>query len=333
MKRAGLTIAILAGLSLALSSSALAAPTVPSGSSVEAYATGLGTPFSIAFSPGGEFGYTGQLFVGTVTGSGEAIYRVPSKGNVIAFPHVRDGGRSQGFAFAPLGSTWTPGLYEVADQRINRYDANGKRTQVLGGIGNEQQDIAFGPSGAWNGSIYFTDSWSPDGLRAIDPNGSARLVTNLPEDVQGLAFGPGGNWGTNLCLCFGRLDNTVGGIRTVDADGVMSDFLVSSSWGQRVLDLAFDTYDMYGGDLFVSERDTNTIYRITSQGQKSVYATGFSFSSADVWTGDIAFGPDGAMYVADAGVGTVWRIVPEPATLCLLVSGGIGLVLRRRNKA
>ena len=64
----------------------------------------------------------------------------------------------------------------------------------------------------------------------------------------------------------------------------------------------------------------------------SLFASGFTWGSADTYTADITFGPDGAMYVADGQSGVVWRVTPEPGTLCLLaVSALVGLRSRRRG--
>lgn len=63
--------------------------------------------------------------------------------------------------------------------------------------------------------------------------------------------------------------------------------------------------------------------RYTGPGQYEVLGTGFD----PMW--DIAFGPDGALYLADFNSDRVLRVVPEPSALALLAVGGL-MALRRR---
>ncbi|MBN2374830.1 MAG: LamG domain-containing protein [Sedimentisphaerales bacterium] len=61
----------------------------------------------------------------------------------------------------------------------------------------------------------------------------------------------------------------------------------------------------------MSDFENDVIFEIDPLGNVTTFATDFSFSSTPYHKydgGDIVFGPDGAMYIADGGAGTVWRI-------------------------
>ncbi len=82
---------------------------VPDGYTVEAYVTGLRNPTAIAFSPGGDFGYEGQLCVGDSCPDSGTIYRVPSMNNM-AFFTVGAGNLPRGAnpAIGPMGPPGRP---------------------------------------------------------------------------------------------------------------------------------------------------------------------------------------------------------------------------------
>ncbi len=60
-------------------------PIVPEGYYIEPYITGFANVNAIAFSPGGEFGYEGQLIAADSRPDPGTIYTVPQKGEKIFF--------------------------------------------------------------------------------------------------------------------------------------------------------------------------------------------------------------------------------------------------------
>ncbi|HUT59641.1 MAG TPA: PEP-CTERM sorting domain-containing protein [Phycisphaerae bacterium] len=86
----------------------------------------------------------------------------------------------------------------------------------------------------------------------------------------------------------------------------------------------------FGGDMYMAHLGRGAIYRIDPNGNRTLFADGLCLP--EFWAGDLVFGPDGAMYVADGGNDTVWRITPEPGTLALLGGGAMALLMRRRRR-
>jgi len=71
-----------------------------------------------------------------------------------------------------------------------------------------------------------------------------------------------------------------------------------------IFNVAFGPYDaVWKGDLFATAR--SSVYRIRSDGTITLVGTGFDNSH------DLAFGPDGALYVADRNANAIYRITPN----------------------
>ncbi|MHC4911962.1 MAG: LamG-like jellyroll fold domain-containing protein [Planctomycetota bacterium] len=294
-----------------LSGHAWAEPVVQPGYAVEAYVTGLQNTNAIAFSPGGDFGYEGELFVGDSRPNPGTIYRVPSKDDKIFFASAADN-EPRTFEFAPVGSPLASGLYVCEAYSIKRYDSSGARTHFAG-VHAFGWDLAFAPDGRFRNNLFHADGWEPSGeaVREWMPDGTQTvLVGPLPEETSGLAFGPGGAFGEDLYVAFSSSRGSTPAIRKVTPDGIMTDFVVSGEFAQTN-QLAFDTTGNFNGNLFVSDFERDVIFEINPSGEVSVFASELSFSSTPHHKcdgGDLAFGPDGALYVADGGGGVVWRI-------------------------
>jgi hypothetical protein len=77
-----------------------------------------------------------------------------------------------------------------------------------------------------------------------------------------------------------------------------------------------DLYTVSGGHLL----RYNTSLGSPTYGLSTDIGSGFESAM------DIEFGPDGALYVSTYAEDTIFRIVPEPATLSLLALGGLAVL-------
>lgn len=311
---------IILTLTLFTNMSSAQIPTVPNGYYIEPYAAGFKNVNAIAFSPGGEFGYEEQLFVGDSRPDPGTIYRVPQKNEIIYFTNSEDD-TPRSFAFAPTNSTYQQGLYVSQAYEIRKYNSDGTSIKFAS-INAFGWDIEFNDSAGFGNYLYHADGWEPasdgEAIRKWFPDGSQiPLITDLPEETSGLAFSPSDDFGDYLYVAFSSMRGSTPAIRKIQPDGSISDFVVSPLFKQTN-QLAFDTTGYFNSNLFVSDWENNVIFEIDPNGDVSTFATGFSFSDTPYHIndgGDILFGTDGAMYIADGGAGTVWRIAQMPDNL------------------
>jgi len=293
-------------------------PQVPLGYAVEEYVRvpGAKNPVALAFVPRrGPFAYGGELLV--CCSSRPAVYRVPAKGKAVLYLDRPD--IHSDMVFSTTSSGFGQRLYAPEYTSLFRYEPNLACVQFAHVGQVELMALAFGPGGRWGRSLYLVESAGMnedgDSIHRFEPNGAwSYLIRNLPENVKGLAFSPGGAWGDYLYICSGAWAGEASAVRRVDPNGVLSNFVAGNDklGTGMLLHVAFDRRGFFGGcGLFVSSMEGNRIYRLEPNGAVGVFATGFEFEGAikgNISTGDILFGPDGAMYVADGGHDTVWRI-------------------------
>ncbi|MEO5618606.1 MAG: FlgD immunoglobulin-like domain containing protein, partial [Candidatus Eisenbacteria bacterium] len=241
--------------------------------------------------------------------------------------------RSEGLARAeskPLRVVDEQGVYEIGDTRMT--------TQVLGGSSSTQAGAgAWGPA-AFNGLFYLCD---PAGDRVVRISATGTLQTFASGILggEGLAFGPGGGWGADLYVAdanltsIGSSANGAGRIVSLTPGAAQSTLVTHALLG-GASGMAFDTTGRFGGDLFVADILGDRILRVTPAGQVSVFASGFNNLSGSHC---LAFGGDGALYVADPGAGapfsnsngdrppSIWRIAPSLITLDVPTVSSAGL--------
>ena len=165
--------------------------------------------------------------------------------------------------------------------------------------------LAQGPAGAWGGLLY-TSSVDANQVYSISAAGTLTPFVGNIRGPEGLAFGPGGAWGTDLFVADASLAALAA---TIDGDAAIYRYTSAGTRSTLAQDgallagaaaLAFDTLGQFEGDLFVSDVLHERVLRVTPAGVVSVFASGFGNLFA---SGGLAFGPDGALYVADTGSG------------------------------
>lgn len=120
-----------------------------------------------------------------------------------------------------------------------------------------------------------------------------------------------------------------GNIRLFDSDGTLlngSFYTLTASTAASPIAVGPGNA-LWGDDIYTIDRATGELLRITPAGVATPIGTGFGL--ADRLAADIAFGPDGAMYMSFLDEDRIIRIIPEPASLTLIGLMGL-LALRRR---
>jgi hypothetical protein len=184
-------------------------------------------------------------------------------------------------------------------------DAHRMTTLAIGPAGATTTGALAAGSGAFLGRLYLCDPANDRVVRTTAAGGAYETFASGVKGGEGLAFGPGGAWGTDLYVgdcdltSLGTTADGPGRIARVTSAGAVST-VVQSPLLLGACALAFDTGGRFGGDLFAADILNERILRITAAGAVSVFATGFANLAG---SGCLAFGSDGALYVADPGSG------------------------------
>jgi hypothetical protein len=123
-----------------------------------------------------------------------------------------------------------------------------------------------------------------------------RLFTP-PSTPLGLAFDAANN------IYVSCLD---GKVRVYSAAGSLLDddfATLAASWAP----IEFGVGGAFGADLFALETTTGKVMRIDAQGSATLFGTGFGSVSGN---GELAFGPDGALYASVLDQDIIYRVTP-----------------------
>ncbi len=235
-------------------------------------------PADLDFSPGGDFGFPGDLFVSTEdnSDSGEEptdlVLRIPAGGgSPVPFATVEE---AVGLRFGPGGDFGQP-LFVTSRQQS-------------------------------------TGPFSPRMVYRVDSSGT-RTVFNISEggtEVTGLLsleFGPGGAFGNDLFVVTYEYNNiydpnSVDAVFKVDATGTATRFVN----GMEIWFLAFspNPEGAFGDFLYATTGEDGRVLRIAPDGTVNTFVAGLNSAYG------LAFGPDGNLYVGDMDAATITKITP-----------------------
>ncbi len=311
------------------------------------YATGISVPA----------GYRVDRVARQGLNAPEALLRAPWLGPDLLL--LSDTGRDRLFTLTPgadlghwLGdSRWTAakGLARGADGALRVCDASGlyavdacrMTTRSLApSVATQVGAIAVGGTD-FGDAAYLCDP-SGDRVVRLGAGGALETFATGINGGNGLAFGPGGAWGADLYVSdadlssLGTSADGPGRIARVTAGGAVSALATDPGLLGGAAGLAFDPYGAFEGNLYVADILGDRVIQVTPAGEVSLFASGFKNLSGPHC---LAFGADGALYVADPGSGqpfsnsngnnppSVFRIAPDQPVLGVPAPPGSALAL------
>lgn len=312
------TLAIAAALAVAagLPQSVNAAPVVP-GFTVTSYAV-------VANQNRISFGSDGSLFIGNTDNaiSGASLHLVaPGGGPAGSYgPAIFD---PDAVLFDAAGTiSGAPGSVLVGGNAITAIRPDQSAVVLFSAAAGFSNvgDLAFDR----NGRLLFTDSGNGD------PN--LRAVFAVQGGVLSKLFiEAGGQAPDSIAVSASNqiyTSRSDGGISIHAADGsLVNGSFISALNPSPAID--FGRGGAFGDQLYVLDAVTGVLWRFNAAGQATVVGTGFSANS-----NEIAFGPDGALYVGDFDNHLVLRVaaVPEPGSWGLMLAGAVVVALRFRRR-
>lgn len=286
-----------------------AAPVVhESGFRIEQFCTTIPGLRIITFGENGSFG--NDLYA---IGS-NALFRVDENGTATSVAVISPTGGSgiDGMAYGSGNNGWSTNLFLSQNEfEITEITSAGVQSQF-----SNLTDTA-GPlergQGLFGDNLYY--GGRSGGIGFLDNSGVPQpFVAGLTgPSVESIVFAPDAANTGIFMYALGGVDH----LYKIDHTGGRSVFHT----GIGHSGMAYDNAGLFGNSLFVGSPSDQSIYRINLDGTSSLFASGFGYSDPSE---TLAFGTDGALYYADAGNNTIWRIVvPVPTA----VWGGIALLV------
>ena len=276
-------LAVLAIVSTVLPVAASAAPTVASGYTIEAYASGVGAVSGLTLGP------DGLLYAADHNGR---ILRIDGNGTVTVIasgvPYLN------GITFTSSGRLFTAAggsqaIFEVAGGVISPFAAMGAST--------------FPTSVTARGDVLYVSNSGNGTISRVLLDGSVQQILggfSVPRGPMGISFDDVG------VMHF--IDHATGRVHAWD--------LVSSPtllYSVSPLGGTF-TAQGFGGRLFVTDTEAGTLLRIDSAGVAGVFASGFIGKSGAPFIGPNGIAYDGEVMFVDDG-DTIYRISPVAPTV------------------
>lgn len=159
----------------------------------------------------------------------------------------------------------------------------------------DPNDLAFDSAGR----LLIVDGKNAQVLESFDGHSAAHLFSQSPSTGAYLAVAPRDD-GDHL------FTSTVNGvIHEYAADGSVINNSFATGMGHAMITVG-PGGDLWGDDLYALNPNTGQLFRFDAFGAHTLIASGF-----DTVYGDIAFGPDGALYVSLAQDDRILRITRE----------------------
>jgi hypothetical protein len=153
-------------------------------------------------------------------------------------------------------------------------------------------DAVFDPSGAYGNELFVTTAYAGP-IYKVDEFGVAAPWAAF--QALYMKFGPGGAWGTGMY----STSQTAVGLVTVDIAGVPTNFCTGFT-SPEGFDWAFGY--PFDGDMFAADVTTNEVWRVKSDGTRTLFAT-------MPGAADVAF-CNGALYLVGFH-GGCYKVEPE----------------------
>jgi hypothetical protein len=254
---------------------------------------------------------------------------------------IEPGGAASFFVGLPVhpdGIEWGAGtdfgdyIYVTSGSEVLRVVSDGSRSVFASGF-PMGADVVIDRTGNYGGLMYVSTG-GQDHIYRVDSSGNMSMWTSWPGSHGGgpddIAFDVTDGYGGKMFVAswFAQSDADISGLFSLSTTAAVNRFtpgIVTAS------QLAFDTGGLFDSELFAVGTGEwggeQMIWRVgTDGGVRPFASTSSSLRS-------LAFGSDGAMYIAeydlDLEQATVTRVIPEPGTVMLL---GLGMLMMRRRQ-